>query len=132
MRILHVVTRSEFGGAQGVVRTLAEAQSAQGHSVGIAAGLEGFWEAFAGMDRRVESISLPLLVRAIRPKEDLMALVALGALFRRWKPDIVHLHTSKAGALGRLAAGVDRRHIVYTMHGYDQIRVLNQIGRAHV
>lgn len=126
MRILHVVTRSEFGGAQGVVRTLAEAQSAQGHSVGIAAGLEGFWEAFAGMDRRVESISLPLLVRAIRPKEDLMALVELGALFRRWKPDIVHLHTSKAGALGRLAAGVDRRHIVYTMHGYDQIRVLNR------
>ncbi len=126
MRILHVVTRSEFGGAQGVVRTLAEAQSARGHSVGVAAGLEGLWEAFAGMDRRVESISLPLLIRAIRPKEDSMALVALGALFRRWKPDIVHLHTSKAGALGRLAAGVDRRHIVYTMHGYDQIRVLNR------
>ena len=81
MRILHVVTRSEFGGAQGVVRTLAEAQSAQGHSVGIAAGLEGFWEAFAGMDRRGGAISPSLLVRGLTPKKKPIALAAPGGFF---------------------------------------------------
>lgn len=126
MRILHIVTRSEFGGAQSVVRILAEAQAASGHTVAVAAGLEGSWEAFAGMDSRVESIPMPLLLRSIRPKEDIKALFALSALYKRWNPEFVHLHTSKAGALGRLAWGVSRRHIVYTMHGYDQIKVLNR------
>lgn len=127
MRILHVVTRSEFGGAQSIVRNLAEFQSARGDTVAVAAGNEGGWEAFAGMDRRIDSIPVPDLVRAIRPAAEVRALASLASLYRRWNPDIVHLHTSKAGALGRCASGgLPRRHIVYTMHGYDQIRTENR------
>ncbi len=126
MRILHIVTRSEFGGAQSVVRTLAEAQAAAGHDAAVAAGPEGAWEAFQGMDERVATFPLPDLLRAISPKREMKALHSIAALNRSWTPDIVHLHTSKAGALGRLAPGVPRRHIVYTMHGYDQIRVENR------
>ena len=126
MRILHIVTRSELGGAQGVVRTLAEAQAAAGHEAAVAAGPEGDWEAFRGMDKAVALFPLPDLLRAIEPTRELKALWSIAALYRSWKPDIVHLHTSKAGALGRLAPGVPRRHIVYTMHGYDQIRVENK------
>ena len=126
MRILHIVTRSELGGAQGVVRTLAEAQAGSGREVAIAAGPEGDWEAFRGMDKAIVLFPLPDLLRAIEPRRELKALWSIAALYRSWKPDIVHLHTSKAGALGRLAPGLPRRHIVYTMHGYDQIRVENK------
>lgn len=126
MRILHIVTRSELGGAQSVVRTLAEAQAAAGHDITVAAGLEGGWEAFRDMDKRIAIFQLPDLLRAIRPKREFKALYSIATLYRSWKPDIVHLHTSKAGALGRLAPGISRRHIVYTMHGYDQIRVENR------
>ena len=127
MRILHVVTRSEFGGAQSIVRSLAESRSAHGDTVAVAAGNEGSWEAFAGMDRRIECIPVPDLVRAIKPVADFRAIASLASLYRRWNPDIVHLHTSKAGALGRCASGgLPRRNIVYTMHGYDQIRTENR------
>jgi len=126
MRILHIVTRSELGGAQSVVRTLAEAQAAAGHDTAVAAGPEGDWEAFQDMDKRIAIFQLPDLLRAIGLKREFKALHSIAALYRSWNPDIVHLHTSKAGALGRLAPGVPRRHIVYTMHGYDQIRVENR------
>ncbi|MHB0896446.1 MAG: glycosyltransferase, partial [Spirochaetales bacterium] len=126
MRILHIVTRSELGGAQSVARTLAEAQVAAGHDAAIAAGPEGDGEAFRGMDERIEAFTLPELFRAISPKREFKALRSIAALYRSWAPDIVHLHTSKAGALGRIAPGIPRRRIVYTMHGYDQIRVENK------
>ena len=132
MRILHLVTRSEPGGAQSLVRTLAEAQRAAGNQVAIAHGPEGDGEAFRGMDDGIGRLQIPDLVRAVSPIREIKAIAEIAALYRKWKPDIAHLHTSKAGALGRLAAGfgprgaIDPRRIVYTMHGYDQLRVENR------
>lgn len=56
--------------------------------------------------------------RPISPLHDLVALARITAILRRERPDIVHTHCSKAGALGRLAAvlaGVPVR--VHTYHG---------------
>lgn len=125
MTILHLITRSEPGGGQTVVRTLALRQARSGDRVLVASGPEGGGAAFFGMPG-VETLTVPHLVRALRPACELRALAEIAALYRRVKPDIVHLHTSKAGALGRLAPGIGRRRIVYTMHGYDQLRVQNR------
>ena len=57
--------------------------------------------------------------RAVKWTDDLKALWKLIALIRRFKPHIVHTHTAKAGAIGRLAAflcGVPIR--VHTFHGH--------------
>ncbi len=54
-------------------------------------------------------------------------MLEIRALYRSWKPNIVHLHTSKAGALGRLAGAFPASRIVYTMHGYDQLRIENRV-----
>ncbi len=62
---------------------------------------------------------IPELGRAIRPHRDVVALAKLVHTFRGLRPDIVHTHTAKAGALGRLAAflaGVPVR--VHTFHGH--------------
>ena len=56
-----------------------------------------------------------------RPLDDLRALVALMRHVRRFRPDIVHTHTAKAGILGRLAArlALGRAPIViHTYHGH--------------
>jgi glycosyltransferase involved in cell wall biosynthesis len=51
---------------------------------------------------------------------DLRALVALRRIALRFRPDIVHTHTAKAGFLGRLAAATLRPRpvIVHTYHGH--------------
>lgn len=65
--------------------------------------------------------SIPGLGPRVRPLDDLRALVALVGVVRRFRPDIVHTHTAKAGFLGRLAALIavrPRPSIVHTYHGH--------------
>jgi glycosyltransferase involved in cell wall biosynthesis len=67
----------------------------------------------------VEPIRVPGLGRAIRPQDDLLTLAYLVREFRRFRPDLVHTHTAKGGALGRMAAricGVPA--VVHTFHGH--------------
>lgn len=126
MTILHVVTRSEQGGAQTVVRTLAEHSAARGHRVVVASGSEGDGAAWRGAAAGIEFRVVRSLRRAVRPLADSNACLELAALDREISPDVVHIHTSKAAALARLAFRQPRRNIVYTMHGYDQLRVANR------
>src|SRR5947207_3576106 len=69
----------------------------------------------------VEPISLPTLKRNIG-LADLAALLFLVRQIRSWRPHILHTHTAKAGALGRVAAVMSgsRRPpvIVHTFHGH--------------
>ncbi len=126
MRILQLVTRSEPGGAQSVVAGLAQGLVERGHEVAIASGVEGNGEAWSGLDARIERMAVKGLMRAVSPLDELRALRSLSRIYRDWAPDIVHVHTSKAAALGRLAWMGSSRRIVYTMHGYDQLRRANR------
>jgi glycosyltransferase involved in cell wall biosynthesis len=56
--------------------------------------------------------------RPIDPRRDLTSVLALRAIYRSFKPDVVHAHASKAGAIARLATfGMRRRPgIVYSPH----------------
>jgi glycosyltransferase involved in cell wall biosynthesis len=65
---------------------------------------------------------LRTLQRSIHPVKDLLALRELISLIRACTPDIVHCHSSKAGALGRLAARICAVPSVYTPHGYSFLR----------
>ena len=68
--------------------------------------------------RGITHVPLRHATRSVSPGHDLLALVELGVLFRRLRPDIVHTHNPKPGLYGRLAAraaGVPG--IVNTVHG---------------
>jgi glycosyltransferase involved in cell wall biosynthesis len=59
------------------------------------------------------------LGRAVSPAADLTALRRLSAIVRHEKPDLIHAHSSKAGAVGRLARlRRPATPVVYTPHGY--------------
>jgi glycosyltransferase involved in cell wall biosynthesis len=62
---------------------------------------------------------LPELGASISPFSDLRALFGLWRLMRRYRPEIVHTHTAKAGLLGRLAARLAGCPcVVHTFHGH--------------
>ena len=59
------------------------------------------------------------LGRRLRPLDDLRALAGLVAAMRDFRPHIVHTHSAKAGALGRLAAAITGVPVrVHTFHGH--------------
>ena len=64
------------------------------------------------------SVSIVTMKRSIAPWSDIKAAVALRRIVRRTSPDIVHLHSSKAGLLGRFACLGLRCRVVYTPHAY--------------
>jgi len=77
------------------------------------------------LDPRVERIPIPTMRRAVSLVRDGETFLHLGCLYKEFSPDIVHVHSSKAGVLGRLAAitagGGLWKRCVYTIHGFDTI-----------
>ncbi|MEU8195672.1 glycosyltransferase [Microbispora amethystogenes] len=63
---------------------------------------------------------VPGLGRAIKPADDYRALFGLANAMREFRPHIVHTRTTKAGALGRLAARLSGAGAarVHTYHGH--------------
>lgn len=54
-------------------------------------------------------------------KNDIAAIKELQAIETKVKPDIIHLHSSVAGGLGRLAYNGKNNTVLYTPHGYAHI-----------
>ncbi|MBU6321414.1 MAG: glycosyltransferase [Patescibacteria group bacterium] len=118
MKVLYVITKASWGGAQKYVYELATAAKEAGHEVAVAYG-EGGELAARLTAAGIPGIPLAGLARDVGMRRDSRALSALLTLFRRERPDVVHLNSSKAGALGALAARIAGiRRIVFTAHGW--------------
>lgn len=119
MKILQVITLSELGGAQSVVVNLANSL-AQEHEVTVVAGT-GDGKMWLSLNPFVKHECIPSLQRALSPLNEVKTIWALRKLYRKYKPDIIHLHSSKVGVLGRIA--FPKSKIIYTVHGFDSIRI---------
>lgn len=119
-RILHVITLSSVGGAQSVVVNLANAQC-EYNDVYVLSSSSG--EAWRALDSRVHVIAIKELKREISTKD---IIVFLKLVYWRYKiqPDIIQLHSSKMGMLGRIV--YPKRKTIYTVHGFDSMRVANR------
>lgn len=129
MTVLRIIARLNVGGPARHVTILDHGLQGLGFTTLLAHGEIGAGEASlehllvtAGVPAR----RIPGLGRRVSPFSDLRALASLVSLVFRLRPDVVHTHTAKAGALGRLAAGLynasrsrqKRCLIVHTFHGH--------------
>ena len=131
VKILHIITRLDMGGsAQNTLDTCLHIDHRK-YNVSLVYGLSHESnmtdeertkvesKLHRGRGFGVEFIPLAELVRRIDPIKDLKALYSLIKLIKQKRPDIVHTHSSKAGALGRLAAKLANvPYIVHTPHGH--------------
>ncbi|MEX0933860.1 MAG: glycosyltransferase, partial [Candidatus Paceibacterota bacterium] len=117
-KILYVITKGNFGGAQHYVYDLARGFSREGYEVVVAFGEKGaLFEKLREASIRVEI--LPSLSRNISLFPDLTTLTSLYRLFKKENPSVLHLNSSKAGFLGALAARIARvPQIIFTAHGW--------------
>ena len=125
MKILHIITNTELGGAQRVCIDLCNTACVEGHSVAVASMAGGYlWEQLIP---NVRQYQLKHMVKPIHPTQDCKVLFEINRVLREYKPDIIHLHSSKAGVLGRIASFFHPHRIVYTVHGFDSIRLKYRI-----
>lgn len=123
VRVLRIIARMNIGGPAYDVSLLSGQLGPTYETMlltGRLGGSEGSFESLA--NEHGASLSyVPGLRPEIAPLDDLRALVNLVGIVRRFKPHIVHTHTAKAGALGRLAAVLapgPRPVLVHTYHGH--------------
>jgi len=118
MTIMFLTTRGDsIGGAQIHVRDMAKQLQEDGHTVLVSFGKEGVFSELLkenGIDYRV----IENMVREINPFRDILALKNIVAEIRNIKPDIITIHSSKAGILGRIAAKITGTPVVFTAHGW--------------
>ena len=119
MRIFQIITLCELGGAQSVVVNLSNSLCKQ-HEVIVAAG-EGDGKMWGLMDASIKQEHLPSLRRALSPIGELKAIAEMRRLYKKYNPDVIHLHSSKVGILGRVA--FPKSKVLYTVHGFDSIRI---------
>ncbi|MDQ3077199.1 MAG: glycosyltransferase [bacterium] len=117
-KILFVITKGNWGGAQKYVYELAHRLPTESYEAHVA---HGVGDILPQKLKAVEipSIYLPSLGRDISIIKDIISFFDLIKLFRKEKPNIVHLNSSKIGGMGALAARIARiPKIVFTVHGF--------------
>ncbi|MEK7118716.1 MAG: glycosyltransferase [Patescibacteria group bacterium] len=132
MKILYLITKSNFGGAQRYVYDLATETKKRGHDVVVGFGGSGAL-AQKLAEAGVRTASIAGLERDIYPLADLKTFLRLLDLFAAEIPDVIHLNSSKMGGLGALAArlwnawnwifkfigrGGKTARIIFTGHGW--------------
>ena len=134
-KILFVITKSNWGGAQKYVYTLATRFQEAGANVAVALGGTGEAEAPAGLletrlaEAGVRTIFIQSFARDMGIFRDISAFFELLRIIKKENPDVLHLNSSKAGGIGTLAgrvAGI--RRIIFTAHGFahNEIRPFYQ------
>jgi glycosyltransferase involved in cell wall biosynthesis len=125
IKVLRVIARLNVGGPALHVAYLTEGLAERGYDTTLVAGsLASGEESMAHVARRrgARIVTLPHLAREVSPLNDLLAVRYLARLIRAERPQILHTHTAKAGAVGRVAALLsgDARPpiVVHTFHGH--------------
>lgn len=68
---------------------------------------------------KVNLIRVNNFERSVNPLKDLKAYFELQKIINNVHPDIIHLHSSKAGAIGRMMFSNKSQKMFYTPHGYS-------------
>lgn len=120
-KILYFITRLDQGGAQASVLATMKTINKQQFDTYLATGPGGRLDSkFKGEPGHLFFIkALKHDVKAKYVFHDLVALLQMGLVLRKVRPDIVHTNAPKAGILGRIAARIfwRRAKVVHTFHG---------------
>lgn len=119
---MQIIARMNVGGPAVLVADLMRNLDSQKFSTVLVTGYcdeneSDYLEEVAG---DVAAIRIPGLGRSVSPLRDLSAFFLLVKEIRKFKPDVIHTHTAKAGVLGRLAGLIawPQAKRVHTFHGH--------------
>ena len=109
IKVLRLIARLNIGGPAIHTILLSSHLERLGYQTLLVAGQVGSAEGdmnYLAEAEGVEPLIIPRLGRRLLPLSDLVAFLRILPLLFSWRPQIVHTHTAKAGAVGRAAAAV--------------------------
>src|SRR3954467_7624548 len=120
-KVLRIINRFNLGGIAYNVSYLSKYLDKEYETLLIGGAEEEGEESALHIPHNLglKPIIIPELKRSINFKNDYAAYKKIKRIITEFKPDIVHTHASKAGAVGRLAAiSCKVPVIVHTFHGH--------------
>jgi glycosyltransferase involved in cell wall biosynthesis len=125
IRVLRVIARLNMGGPAIHVANLAAGLQTRGYQTTLVAGSLARGEdsmAFLAERLGVSVVSVPEIQREVSALHDARSVLRVAELIRTERPQILHTHTAKAGAIARAAAMLagDARPpvVLHTFHGH--------------
>jgi glycosyltransferase involved in cell wall biosynthesis len=125
LRVVRVIARLNVGGPALHVSYLTRGLVERGYDTTLVTGRVGPSEGsmeYVAEEADLHPVYVGSLQRNLAPLADLAALFRLVGLLRRVRPHVLHTHTAKAGAVGRVAAllalGARPPVVVHTYHGH--------------
>jgi glycosyltransferase involved in cell wall biosynthesis len=124
LKILYLITKSNYGGCQKYVLEMAKSAKDAGNDVTVACG--GTGEAGAPTGKlviRLQEANIPVIkvshfLRDMSFLSDILAFFEVWKIIRKQKPNVLHVNSSKAGGIGALAGRLSgAKNIVFTAHG---------------
>ncbi|WJP98486.1 glycosyltransferase family 4 protein [Macrococcus bovicus] len=118
MKILYGITKSDIGGAQTHLIQIINHYSLK-HDVAVMVGSHG--PLVEMLAKNVKVFIIPSLIGSINIKQDIKTIYKMKKIINEFQPDLIHLHSSKAGTLGRIAAKLSKRKshkVIFTAHGW--------------
>lgn len=119
MKILHIV-EPLTGGVLAFMRDLTKGQVGA-HEVYVAYGLrvETPPDVEELFDKRIHMIKVPAFDGAVKSLLNSKSYMQVRRIYDEIKPDIVHMHSSASGFIGRWSIPVGSVTALYTPHGYS-------------
>jgi glycosyltransferase involved in cell wall biosynthesis len=122
IKVMRIIARMNVGGPAVQVSGLMRGFDAQVFDQELVTGFCATDEAdyLEKVATDVKAVRIDGLGRSIKPRADLTALFAIIKEIRRFKPDVIHTHTAKAGVVGRVASILSGHKSVrvHTFHGH--------------
>jgi len=129
-KIIYVITKSNWGGAQRYVFDLATHLPKSEFEILVVTGNMGtLTKKLEENEIRVTSVNS--LKRDVSFFDEMISFFKILKIFIKEKPDIIHLNSSKAGGIGALAgriAGIKK--IIFTAHGWPFKEDRNVIAKS--
>ncbi len=129
-RVLLLVTQADWGGVQSFLIRFAARLKQEGYDVLLAAGGQGeLWQHAKALG--IPSHELRHTVREISPFKDLAAVFEIKRLIHEFKPNAIHLNSSKMGVLGSLAARIssEKPRVVYRIGGWVFLEPMGKLKK---
>lgn len=115
---MFVITKASWGGAQRHVFDLATNLPKDKFAVSVIVGGKGLFKERL-LEENIRVIPLSKMERDVNLFKEISIFFSLLKIFIEEKPDIIHLHSSKAGGLGTFAGRLACvKKIIFTGHGW--------------